>query len=87
MAKVPLAEQINAVEGAISMCVDDWAAADIDALKAARETLIWLEEHRDAVVAAHGIITHEAVKAVRDEFPGAKVVGIKALNKVDDPPG
>jgi hypothetical protein len=69
--KIPLADQVAAIRAALD------GQIRTDELVAAVRTMEWLAANPEAVRLAHGVINDPAVKAIRSEFPGAKVVEIK----------
>jgi hypothetical protein len=69
--KIPLADQVTAIRAALD------GQIRTDELTAAVRTMEWLAANPEAVKLAHAVVSDPAVKAIRAEFPGAKLVEIK----------
>lgn len=70
--KVPLLEQISAGKALLS-----GDPADGRALEALWSTLQWMEKNPDVLRAAAELMKHDAVRAVYESFPGAKLAAIR----------
>lgn len=71
--KVPLAEQISAVQAALD------GRIMVDELNAVLRTLRFVEANPEAIRMVHAMLKDPAVKETLAAFPGAKIVDIKPL--------
>ena len=72
MSKIPLSRQIEAGR----LLVSDGDIRDEDAVSALWQTLAWMERNADALRAGADLMRHDAVRALKDAFPDARLVGV-----------